>query len=126
MNGRQNFFGLRLQHWQLAERQRYLAELESLGARVRADVERLRDEIDQAGGADAVLTNSRIDPLFIRPLLERRDKLLRSIAEIDAQIVEARAALMSAQQEVKLFEGTLVHRSLKFEDRLTRRARRSV
>jgi flagellar FliJ protein len=124
MNGRQNFF--RLQHWQLAERQRYLTELESLGARLRADVERLRDEIDEAGGADAVPANSRIDPLFIRPLLDRRDKLLRSIAEVEAQIAEAHAAVASAQQEVKLFEGTLVHRNLKFEERLTRRARRSV
>jgi flagellar protein FliJ len=124
MNGRNNSY--RLQHWQLAERQRYLTELESLGDRLRADVERLRDEIDQAGGADAVPTNSRIDPLFIRPLLDRQDKLLRSITEIDGQIVEARTAVMTAQQEVRLIEGNFVHRGLKFEERLTRRNRRSV
>jgi hypothetical protein len=124
MNGRQRFF--RLQHWQLAERQRYLTELESLGTRLRAAVERLNDEIDQAGGAAAVPTNSRIDPLFLRPLLDRRDKMLRSIGEIDVQIAEARAAVATAQQEVKLVEGSLVQRGLKFEERLTRRARRSV
>jgi flagellar biosynthesis chaperone FliJ len=124
MNGRSNTF--RLQHWQLAERQRYLSELESLSARLRDDVERLREEIDQAGGADAVPSNRRIDPLFIRPLLDRRDKLLRSITEIDAQIEEARQAVTAAQQEMRLVEGTLVHRGLKFEDRLTRRARRST
>jgi len=124
MNGRQRFF--RLQHWQLAERQRYLTELESLGTRLRADVERLSGEIDQAGGAAAVPTTSRIDPLFLRPLLDRRDKMLRSIGEIDVQIAEARAAVATAQQEVKLVEGALVQRGLKFEERLTRRARRSV
>jgi hypothetical protein len=124
MNGRNNFF--RLQHWQLAERQRYLTELESLGERLRADVARLRDEIDQAGGADLLRANGLTDPLFIRPLLERRDKLVRSITEIDAQIVDARVAVLASQQEMKLVEGTLVHRTRRFDERLTRRARRST
>jgi flagellar FliJ protein len=124
MNSRSNFH--RTQQWQLAERQRYLGELEALGERVRADVERLREEIEEAGGADALPSNKRFDPLFIRPLVDRREKLMRSVAEIDAQVVEARAAVEAAQQEVKLIEGALVHRGLKFEDRLTRRARRSI
>ena len=122
MNGRSN--NVRLQHWQLAERQRYLTDLEALSVRLRADVERLSEEIDQAGGA--VPSNSRIDPLFLRPLLDRREKLLRSIGEVDQQIAEAREAVAATQQEIKLVEGTLVHRGLKFEDRLTRRARRSL
>ena len=79
-----------------------------------------------AGGADAVPGNARIDPLFIRPLLERRDKLQRSIVEIEQQIVEARAAVAASQQEVRLLEGTTVHRGLRFEERLTRRSRRSI
>jgi flagellar FliJ protein len=114
----------RVQQWQLAERQRYLSELEALGDRLRADVERLHEEIDQAGGA--VPANRRLDPLFIRPLLDRRDKLLGSIAEIDSQIAEARDAVTTAQQEARLVEGSLVHRGLRFEERLTRRARRSI
>jgi flagellar FliJ protein len=116
----------RTQQWQLAERQRYLAELQSLGDRLRADVDRLRDEIVQSGGADAVPTNPRLDPLFVRPLLERREKLTRSIAEIDAQIVEAQAAVTTAQQEAALLGGALLQRGVKFEDRLTRRFRRSI
>jgi len=124
MNSRNSFH--RTQQWQLAERQRYLTELESLGDRLRVDVESLRGEIEQAGGADALPTKSRLDPLFIRPLVDRRDKLLASIADIDTQIAEARAAVMTAQQEAKLVEGALVHRGLKFEERLTRRARRSM
>ena len=124
MNSHTGFY--RTQQWQLAERQRYLTELESLGDRLRADVERLREEIDEAGGVAMVPTNRRLDPLFIRPLVDRRDKLLRSIAEIDAQIVEARAAVVSAQQEAKLVESALGHRGVSFEERLTRRSRRSI
>jgi len=123
MNSRNNVH--RVQQWQLAERQRYLGELESLGERLRADVERLHEEIDEAGGA-AVPTNRRLDPLFIRPLLDRRDKLLGSIAEIDTQIAEARDAVTTARQEAKLVEASLVHRGFRFEERLTRRARRSI
>src|ERR1700721_4446109 len=98
----------RPQQWQLAERQRYLAELQSLGDRLRADADRLRDEIEQLGGAGAVPTNPRLDPLFVRPLLERREKLMRSIAEIDAQIVEAQAAVTAATEEAALLGGGLL------------------
>lgn len=124
MNSRSNFH--RTQQWQLGERQRYLAELEALGERLRADVERLSMEIEEAGGIDAIPSNPRLDWQFIRPLVDRHEKLLRSVAEVDAQIVEARAAVASAQQEMKLHEGVLVHRGLRFEERLTRRARRSL
>ena len=114
----------RNQQWRLAERQRYLAELESLGEKLRADAERLNDEIAQLGGVGAVPTNGRLDPLFIRPLIDRREKLTRSIGEVDTQIVDARAALAAAQQEAKLVEGAIVIRGLRFEERLTRRTRR--
>jgi len=124
MNSRSNFH--RTQQWQLAERQRYLTELEALGERLRADVGRLREEIDEAGGADKLPSNQRLDPLFIRPLVDRHEKLVRSVAEIDAQIAEARVAVASAQQEVKLVEGAMVQRALRFEERLTRRTRRSM
>jgi flagellar protein FliJ len=115
---------MRTQQWQLAERQRYLTELESLADRLRRDVDRLCEEIDQSGG-DVLPGSGKIDPLFVRPLVDRRDKLLRSITEVDAQIADARAAVVSAQQEIKLVEGALAIRGLRFEDRMTRRARRS-
>jgi flagellar protein FliJ len=124
MNARSNFH--RTQQWQLAERQRYLAELETLAERLRADVERLSVEIEEAGGVDAMPSNPRLDPHFIRPLVDRHEKLLRSVAEVDAQIAEAGAAVASAQQEMKLIESSLLHRGLRFEERLTRRARRSL
>jgi multidrug resistance efflux pump len=124
MNSRDAFH--RAQHWQLAERQRYLSGLEALDEKLRADVEALAAEIDLAGGADALPSNPRLDPHFIRPLVERRDKLQRSIAEVEAQITDARNAVAAARQELKLVEGAAVHGGYRFEDRLTRRARRST
>jgi flagellar protein FliJ len=123
MNSRNSLY--RAQQWQLAERQRHLTELEALGEKLRADVERLRAEIDEAGG-DAVPSNRQLDPLFLRPLIDRRERLLRSIGEVEVQVGEAREALTTAQQEARLVEGAVVHRGFKFEERLTRRARRSM
>jgi len=123
MQGRQNQF--RLQHWQLAERQRYLTELESLIARLRADVEGLDQQIEAAGNSDAIEDAPPVIAVFVDPLLERRDKLAGTIAEIDAQIVEARGAVASAQQELRLVEGSAAYRGFTFEDRRVRRSRRS-
>jgi flagellar protein FliJ len=121
MNARQNLY--RQQHWQLAERQRYLAELESLAERLRVDTERMKGEIDQAGVTDET---SRVHSVFVRPLIDRRDKLQRSVAEIDVQIAEARAAVAAAQQEMKLLEGPLAQRGFTLGDpRPTRRAPRA-
>lgn len=124
MNSRGSLY--HTQQWQLAERQRYLGELESLGERLATDLDRLRAEIENAGGDGAIRPNQRLDPLFVRPLIDRRDKLMRSIGEIDTQIAEAREALASARQEAKMIEGGLVHSGLRFDERLTRRTRRSL
>jgi hypothetical protein len=123
MQGRQNTY--RLQHWQLAERQRYLADLESLSARLRADVENLTREIDETGNPTMSRDMRAAYPLFLGPLIERRDKLVGTIAEIDAQLVEARDAVAVAQQELKLVEGSVAYRGFTFEDRRVRRSRRS-
>jgi len=124
MNGRENTY--RMQHWQLAERQRYLADLELLVGRLRADIEALTREIDEAGNAEASGDRHAAHPLFVGPLLERRDKLARTLSEIEGQIAEAREAVATAQQEVKLFEGSVAYRGFTFEDRRVRRSRRPV
>ena len=124
MNGRQNLY--RLQHWLLAERQRYLGDLETLAARLRADVENLAREIDEAGSSRASPELKAVYPMFVGPLVERRDKLVRTVAEIEAQIVEARDAVATSQQEVKVYEASGAYRDFEFEDRRTRRSRRSA
>ena len=124
MNGRQNLY--RLQHWLLAERQRYLEDLETLAARLRADVENLAHEIDEAGGPDASAEMKAVYPRFVGPLVERRDKLVRTIAEIEVQIAEASDAVAISQQEVKVVDASGAYRGFAFEDRRTRRSRRSA
>jgi hypothetical protein len=124
MNGRQNLY--RLQHWMLAERQRYLDDLEALASRLRVDVENLAGEIDEAGSSGASAEFRAVYPMAVGPLVERRDKLVRTIAEIEEQIVEARDAVAASQQEVKIFEAANAHRGFSFEDRRVRRTRRSA
>jgi hypothetical protein len=124
MNGRQNLY--RLQHWLLAERQRYLDDLEELAARLRADVENLALEIDESGGAEASAELRAVYPMFVGPLVERRDKLVGTIAEIEVQIVEAREAVATSQQEMKVFEASGAYCDFAFEDRRVRRTRRTA
>ena len=72
------------------ERRRYVAELERLGERLRADAEEVCREV--AHGGTAAL------------LAERHAKLERSVAAIDAQIIAARAALAAIEQELRRHE----------------------
>jgi len=94
---------LRLRQWQLTERQRYLDELEALAARLRGDAEELQAEIAAAERQDP--TGDRVTSyrLLVRPLIERRDKLTRSIATLDAQVAETRLALAAARQEMRVY-----------------------
>ena len=63
------------------ERQRYLAELESLAQRLRTDGSRLRAEIERAVAVG--------NPASAQPVFERQAKLARSLAAIEGQIAAA-------------------------------------
>src|SRR5690348_10700219 len=76
-----------------AEQHRHLAELEGLAERLRSDAGRLRSEIEQSEGGAG-------DPVIAWPLVQRAQKLERSIADLDQQIAAARAALAVAGQEL--------------------------
>jgi len=99
MSVRENL--LRLHRWRLQERQDYLAGLESLMERLRADAARLQEEIGESEAANGPAANGGDPPAYLAPLIERRTKIERSMAEIEAQIVEAREMVEAAQQEVK-------------------------
>src|SRR6266487_5238634 len=78
---------------QCEERRRYLAGLELLAQRLRADERRLRAEIQRAGTAGPAPEGSAGQPVvagnFAGSLVERHSKLARSVAAVDAQIAEA-------------------------------------
>ena len=103
---------LRHHRWELDERRRFLAELETLAARLRRDAQRLHWEIEQETGAARIEQKPGVVyPIFVQPLLERRKKLEGSIVEIEAQIAEARETVATAEQEVSLCEAAWTHRA---------------
>ena len=86
---------------QCEDLRRYLAGLESLGQRLRADERRLRVELQLAG--QPVVAGTPAGNLT-ESLVERHGKLARSVAEIDAQMAKVGAALGAAEQELKRYE----------------------
>jgi hypothetical protein len=117
---------LRLYRWQLDERRRYLTELESLAERLRVEVRRLTAEIDPAAGmSDHVGEGYDARTPFSRRLIERRKKLEHSVAEIQQQVIGARAAIVAAAHEVQLREIAATHRTGAPTDGAIRRSRSS-
>jgi len=94
MNTLENRINLHRRHCE--ERRRYLAELESLAQRLRADGGRLRSEIERA----VTIGN----PAFAHPLLQRHGQLARSLVAIEGQIAAAGEALATASRELKRHE----------------------
>lgn len=102
---------LRQHRWELDERRRFLAGLEALAARLRRDAQRIHWEIEEETGAGRGEQKTGIVyPIFVEPLLERRKKLERSIADIEAQIAEARETVATAEQELTLHEAAWANR----------------
>jgi flagellar FliJ protein len=105
---------LRQHRWELDERRRFLAELESLALRLRRDAQRLHREIEEESGAGRLLRQTGAPyPVFVEPLIERGQKLECSIAEIETQILEAREAVAVTEQQVRLYEATQAQRTSK-------------
>lgn len=101
------------------ERQRYLAGLESLAERLRADERRLRAEVQlavadglspEAGAGRAPFSGKPAGELA-RGLIERHGRLARSVVAIESQIAEVGAALGAAEQEQKGHELAAAHRT---------------
>ncbi len=113
---------IRVHRWQLDERRRYLAGLDALAVRLRTDAQRLQEESEsEARAAGLSLQAGAAYPLFLRTLFERRKKLERSIAEVEAQIGEAREAVSEAFREVKRYELAAANRVRDARTRLARR-----
>src|SRR5689334_2508973 len=102
---------LRQHRCELDERRRFLSGLEALAARLRRDVQRLHWEIEEETGAGGEQKTGVVYPIFVEPLVERRKKLERSIADIEAQIIEARETVATAEQELTLHEAAWANRS---------------
>lgn len=96
---------IRLRKFHVDEAQRRLAELVRLEDRLREDRTRLDAElVQEQKTAAASLEASFTYGAYATQLIERREKLDRSVADVAASIAEARDALREAFAELKKFE----------------------
>ena len=96
---------IRLHRWQVDERRRHVNELEGLSEKLQLELARLAEERRaEEVAATASFDAQRAYPGYIRRALERQETLERSLAEIEAQILQARDALAAAFQELKRYE----------------------
>lgn len=113
---------IRLHRWQVDERRRHLAELDGLAERLRHALERLGEEQQSEAAAAADSMEAKFGYAgYIRQVMERRRTLEQSLADVEAQIVQARDALAQAFEEMKRYETAAANRE---RLRLQRAARR--
>lgn len=96
---------IRLQKWKLDEKRRALAELQNLADRLKAEMERLKEEIaaEQAAARDnpeASYTYAN----YIRAAMDRGKRLTQSLGQVEAQITVATDDMAEAFQELKRYE----------------------
>lgn len=102
---------IRLHRWRLDERRRNLVELERLAAELRDQRRRLEADLEaEKGVAGASVEAGMTYGGYVRTALARRDKLVRSIAEVENRIRRASEEVLEAFQEVKRYEVAHSHR----------------
>ena len=96
---------IRLLRWQLDEKRRKLGDLEHLRADFHAQSERLEVELRAEQDSAALTDEGRYAyPTYAEAVIDRRRTLVRSIAEVEASIAEAREEVAAAFEKVKTHE----------------------
>jgi flagellar protein FliJ len=95
----------RLKRFDVEEKQRKVAEIESLigdFSQMANDLDRqIAIEQERAGVSD---TNHYAYPTFAKAAIQRRDNLLASAADLEAKLASARDTLAEAVEELKRIE----------------------
>jgi translation initiation factor 2B subunit (eIF-2B alpha/beta/delta family) len=116
---------LRLQKFTLDEKRRQAADLDALIERLRGDVRRLDEdvarEIETARGN---LELERALPDYRRVMAERRERILKSISDLSAELEKLREVIMESFSELKKTEQTILNRQQR--QRLAQRRRDQV
>jgi flagellar export protein FliJ len=112
---------IRLHRWHLDERRKNLVELERLAAELRGQ----RRQIDEDLEAEKTVAGSSVEAGmtygdYVKAMIERREKLGHSIAEVEKQIERASEEVMEAFQEVKRYELAQAHRERLFREKEAR------
>src|SRR5579862_226068 len=104
---------IRVHRWQLDEQRRNVAEIESLIAKLRADLEHLEVERETEQRIAATSAEASFAyAAYAAALIERRRKLTLSLVEAEQQAAKAREALADVFQEVKRYEIAAARRLL--------------
>lgn len=96
---------IRLHRWKLDEERRKLAELQTLAAGFEREIVHLEATMREEGekaqeSVDAAQTYGQ----YLNAAIQRRDRLRKSIAEIEKQIAEWNERVSEAFQELKRYE----------------------
>jgi flagellar export protein FliJ len=96
---------VRISRWHLDEKRQKLAELERLADRLRGDLRRL----DEGIAAEQKLAEKddmalRAYPAYLEAELNRRQRLEKSIADVEQEIEAAREEVNDAFRELKKYE----------------------
>jgi flagellar protein FliJ len=96
---------LRLKRFQVDERRRRVAQIETMIAEFERMVADLEREVEQEETKAGIVDKAHFAyPTYARAALQRRDNLQRSADELRAQLVDARDELHDAVEDLKKFE----------------------
>lgn len=97
---------IRLHQWVVDEKRRTLGDLLKLIAELEDQVRRLEAEVvaEQKAAANAPETAGFLYGNYARHVIERRERLAKSIASAERQIAAAREELNEAYRDLKKFQ----------------------
>ncbi len=97
---------IRLHQWVVDERRRKLGDLLKMLAELEDQSRRLEAEVvdEQKAASNAPETAGFLYGNYARHVIERRERLTKSIASMEARIASAREELNEAYRELKKFQ----------------------
>jgi flagellar FliJ protein len=102
---------LRLQKFTLDEKRRQAADLDALIERLRGDVRRLDEDVArEIATARGNLELERALPEYREVMAERRERILKSISDLSAELGKLREQIMESFSELKKTEQTIANR----------------
>lgn len=118
---------VRISRWQLDEKRRKLTDLERLGDRLRADLQKLQDGIAAEQELAQANPEARRDfPAFLEAELSRRERLQRSIQDVEREIETARDDVAEAFRELKKYELAKANQDARERERQSRIEQRAM
>jgi septal ring factor EnvC (AmiA/AmiB activator) len=116
---------VRLQKWSLDEKRRQAADLEALIERLHDDTRRLDEEVArEIEAARADLELQRVLPRYRAMMAERRERILKSVADLTSELEKLRDQIMEAFSDLKKTEQTILNRQQR--QRTTQRRREQI